>query len=158
MMITNINKKQLAISVAIPLIAGGLATVLNIEGFKNFDSIQKPSITPPQIVFPIVWTILYVLMGLSAYLIYKAGNEDKRYAYSFYGIQLVLNFLWTCFFFGIENYSGSMIIIAALAVSIIGMIYFFWKINKKSAYLQIPYLVWVLFASYLNYLVYIMNK
>ena len=158
MMITNIDKKQLAISVALPLAVGGLASLINLNGIKAFDTIEKPALTPPQVVFPIVWTVLYILMGLSFYLVYKSEGNDKRYAYSFYGIQLALNFLWTCLFFGVKNYLLSMMTIIALLVSIGGMIFFFYRLNKKSAYFQIPYFIWVAFASYLNFQIMIMNK
>lgn len=158
MLITNINKKQLAISVAIPLIVGGLASLININGFKEFETVNKPALTPPMIVFPIVWTILYILMGFSTYLVYNSESKSKTTAFVIYGLQLAVNFLWTCLFFGAKNYLGALAAIVALLVLIIAMIFSFYKINKKSAYFQIPYLVWVSFATYLNYMVYLMNR
>lgn len=158
MLISNINKKQLAISIAIPLLVGGLASLLNMSGFKEFETMNKPSITPPMVVFPIVWTILYILLGISFYLVFKSDSKFKTRAYFFYTLQLIANFLWTCFFFGAKDYGAAFIVIIILLLSIICMIFSFYAVNKKSAYLQIPYLAWVTFAVYLNYLVYIMNK
>lgn len=158
MLISNINKKQLSISIAIPVIVGGLASLLNMKGFKEFQFVDKPSITPPTFLFPIVWTILYILMGISAYLIFKSGEKGKTRAYLFYTMQLVMNFLWTCFFFGAKDYTAAFVAIVVLLVLVAGMIFSFYAVNKKSGYFQIPYLIWITFALFLNYLVLIMNK
>ncbi len=158
MLISNINKKQLAISAAVPLITGGLASLINMRGFKEFQSVNKPALTPPMAVFPIVWTILYLLLGLSTYLVYKSDGKGKTRAYFFYTLQLIVNFLWTCFFFGAQDYGTAFVAVIVLLVLIVCMIFSFYTVNKKSAYFQIPYLVWVTFATYLNYMVYIMNK
>ncbi len=158
MLITSINKKQLAISVAIPLLVGGLATAINFSGFKEFQSLNQPALTPPPWAFSVVWTILYVLMGVSFYIIYQSDNKNKNLAYSFYAAQLALNFLWTLVFFTLKNYSLSLFVIILLLVSIVGMIITFYPINKKAAYLQLPYFIWVCFATYLNWQIYILNQ
>lgn len=158
MLITSINKKQLAISVAIPLLVGGLATAINFSGFKELQSLNQSALTPPPWVFSVVWTVLYLLMGFSFYLIYQSSDKNKSLAYSFYTAQLFLNFLWTFTFFTLDNYSLSLFIIVLLLVSIAGMIITFYPINKKAAYLQLPYFIWVCFATYLNWQIYILNQ
>ena len=84
MLVTDINKKQLAVSVAIPLLVGGLAAAINFSGFRDFQSLNQPALTPPPWVFSVVWTILYVLMGVSFYLILNSDKKNKTLAYSFY--------------------------------------------------------------------------
>ncbi len=158
MLITDINKKDLAISVAIPLAVGGIASVINFNGFTEFESIAKSPLTPPPWVFSVVWTVLYILMGISFYLVQQSPEKNKASAYSFYAAQLFLNFLWTFVFFTLDNYSLSLFIIVLLLASIAGMIITFHPINKKSAYLQLPYLLWVSFATYLNWQIFILNQ
>lgn len=126
-----------------------------MEIYKYLD---KPSLSPPAIVFPIVWTILYILMGVSSYLIYESNSEKKDNALIIYGIQLVLNFFWTIIFFLLNLRLLAFIWIIILLIFVVLMIVSFYKINKKAAYLQIPYLLWVIFATYLNYMLYILNK
>ncbi len=157
MLVTNINKKQLAVSVAIPVLVGGLAAAINFNGFGEFQSLNQPMLTPPPWVFSVVWTILYALMGLSFYLVYKSDNKNKGLAYSFYFAQLFVNFVWSLIFFTFNNYSVSLVAITILLILIAGMIITFYPINKKSAYLQLPYLLWVCFATYLNWQIFILN-
>ncbi|MBQ8782167.1 MAG: tryptophan-rich sensory protein [Clostridia bacterium] len=158
MLVTSINKKQLITSLLIPLLVGGLATAINFSGFQEFQSLNQPALTPPPWVFSVVWTILYALMGLSFYLIYESEKANKTLAYSFYAAQLFLNFLWTFIFFTLDNYSLSLFVIILLLVAIAGMIITFYPINKKAAYLQLPYFLWVCFATYLNWQIYILNQ
>lgn len=157
MIVTNINKKQLAFSLAIPIAVGGLASLINYGGIKNFENIAKPSFAPPQILFPIVWTLLYLLMGISSYLIYKSDKNGKKTALIFYGLQLFFNFLWTYVFFGLSSYFAAFIILLVLLALIAGMIITFLPVNKTASYLQIPYFIWVCFAGVLNYYIYLLN-
>lgn len=120
--------------------------------------LDKPLLAPPSILFPIVWTILYILMGISAYIIYESNNKDKKDALIVYGIQLAVNFIWPIFFFLLNYRLLAFVIIILLLITIVLMILKFYKINKISACLQIPYLLWVIFASYLNYSLYILNR
>lgn len=158
MLVTSINKKQLVTSLLIPLLVGGLATVINFDGIKQFQEVTKPEITPPPWVFSVVWTVLYALMGISFYLIYKSDKGNKMSAYSFYAAQLFLNSIWTFIFFSLNNYMLSLFVIVALLFLIAGMIITFYPINKKAAYLQIPYFLWMCFATYLNWQIYILNQ
>lgn len=158
MIVTNINKKQLLVSVLIPLAVGGLTSLINYKGIMGFEDVNQPALTPPMIVFPIVWTILYTLMGISSYLVYKTeGKGNKKAALRVYGLQLAVNSLWTYFFFSAQSYSGAFVAILVLLILIIAMIVLFYQVNKTSAYLQIPYLIWTAFAAYLNYMVWMLN-
>lgn len=158
MLVTDINKKQLAVSVAIPLLVGGLATAINFSEFREFQALNQFSLTPPPWVFSVVWTVLYILMGISFYLVWQSKSENKTLAYSFYFAQLFVNFMWTFVFFTLKNYSLSVFLIITLVVMVAGMIVFFYPINKKSAYLQLLYLLWVCFATYLNWQIFILNQ
>ena len=132
-------KKSLIISLIISLGVGGLSALFTMGSMDIYKYLDKPPLAPPSIVFPIVWTILFILMGISAYLIYESNSENKQSALLIYGIQLLVNFLWP------------------ILILIIVMIVKFFKINKLAAYLQIPYLIWVAFATYLNLGFYILN-
>lgn len=158
MLITSFDRKKLAVSLAIPLLAGGIASFLNYGAFRSFESISKPAFAPPQILFPIVWTILYLLMGVSFYLVWTSSSEQKKTpAYLVYGLQLAANFAWTFLFFGAEQYYAAWIELLVLIALVIGMIFTFYPISRAAAYLQIPYFVWVVFASFLNYSIALMN-
>ena len=156
-MMKKLNKEEI-ISLLIPLSVGLLSGLLAMGGIRAFDSLVKPLLSPPGFVFPIVWTILYALMGISSYIIY---NENSYYSDCFlkiYLINLFVNFLWTPLFFGLNLRLFSFIWIILLDIVIVYMIICFYKINKKAAYLQIPYLIWSLFATYLNLAFYILNR
>ena len=150
--------KRLFISIFISLGIGILSAVLTSSSMDIYKYLNKPSLAPPSIIFPIVWTLLYILMGISAYLIYKSNDKNKKEALIIYGIQLILNFTWTIIFFLLKFRLLAFINIILLLIFIIIMIIKFYKINNKASLLQIPYLFWVLFATYLNYGFYILNK
>lgn len=120
-------------------------------------SINRPEISPPPSVFPIVWTILYILMGIASYLVYISDSPHKEKALVIYFAQLIINFFWSIIFFGFNNYLFAFIWLILLIVMICYTIYLFYKVNKVAAYLLIPYLLWCLFAAYLNYMIVIMN-
>lgn len=150
-------KKSLIISLLISLGVGGLSALFTMGSMDIYKYLDKPPLAPPSIVFPIVWTILFILMGISAYLIYESNSENKQSALLIYGIQLLVNFLWPIFFFVLTNRLIALFIIITLLILIVVMIVKFFKINKLAAYLQIPYLIWVAFATYLNLGFYILN-
>ncbi len=152
-----INIKHLAVSLAISLGVGALSGLLSMGGMKKFESVAKPPLTPPDVVFPIVWTILFALMGISAYLIYEENPRILSGALTVYAIQLAVNFIWPLFFFNLQMYLVAFLIIIALWLLIIVMIKRFYAVNKTAALLQIPYLLWVTFAAYLNFGVYLLN-
>ena len=153
-----IKWKPLIISLAIPLAAGGLGALLG-GGMDTYASLKQPPLSPPGWVFPIVWSILYLLMGYASYRIYvsEADQEDKRKALTFYGIQLLLNFLWPVVFFGLQWYWAAFAVLLALWVMIYLTMHLFGVIDDTAENLLIPYLLWVTFAGYLNLGVALMN-
>lgn len=147
---------ELAIAILIPLAVGSISALLG-GNMDVYSSLNKPPLSPPGILFPIVWTILYILMGISSYLIYSSDNVHKSSALKTYALQLFFNFCWTIIFFRFSLYLAALIWLVMLIILIINMIRQFYSINPIAAYLQIPYLLWCLFAVYLNFLIYIRN-
>lgn len=153
------NKKLATISVLIliPLFVGYIANYLTKDAMYTYQALNKSSISPPAYIFPIVWTILYVLMGISSYFVYTSDSYYREKAFKIYVVQLILNFGWSIIFFGFNMYLLAFIWLLLLIVTIIYMIIIFFKINKISAYLLIPYLLWCVFAAYLNLSVVLLN-
>ena len=154
-----IKWKQLIVCIAIPLLVGGLAAALTGRGMDVFDRVSKPPLSPPAWLFPVVWMILYTLMGISSYLILNAEAEEEeiRKALTLYGYQLVVNFLWPTFFFSFQWYFFSFLWLLLLIGLVVGMISEFYKISKPAAWLNIPYLIWLVFAGYLNFAIWKLN-
>lgn len=123
-----------------------------LVNFDMYGSINLPTIATPAILFPIMWTILYLMMGVSLYL----NRHNKKNMIIFY-IQLLVNYFWVFDFFLWEMFFGSFIVIVLLDVMILYTILEFYKENKASAYMLIPYLIWCVFASYLNWQIYLLN-
>lgn len=149
--------RRLAVCMLIALGTAGLAGLLTRGSMDIYKTIEQPPLAPPSIVFPIVWTILFILMGVSSYFISGAESEYKTKALFIYGIQLLLNFSWNPIFFNARNYLAAFIVLILLWIAVVLMIYYFGKINKLAAYLQIPYLLWITFAGYLNFMIYRLN-
>lgn len=143
-------------SILIPVIVGGIVGTI-ISSTIDYNSLTKPFLAPPSIVFPIVWSILYVVMGISYGILESNGQIDRKINLIYY-IQLGVNALWSIFFFTLKWRLFSFIWILLLAVLVIIMIIKFYQKNKIAGLIQIPYLLWVLFASYLNIAIYILNK
>ncbi len=143
-------------SILIPVIIGGIVGII-ISKSIDYNNLQKPFLAPPSAIFPIVWTILYILMGVS-YGILKSKNLTDRQVNRIYYIQLAVNALWSIFFFSLKWRLFAFIWIIMLAILVILMIIKFYNKNKIAGILQIPYLLWIIFASYLNIAVYILNK
>ena len=150
------NKSALIIFILIPLAAGSLSALLSGNS-AAYLALNKPPLSPPSFLFPIVWTILYILMGISSYIIYESEDPEKNKALRLYFIQLFFNFLWSIFFFGFSMYFFAFLWLLVLIILIVLMIYQFHKISPVAAYLQIPYLIWCLFAAYLNFMIYQLN-
>lgn len=123
----------------------------------TFKDLSKP-INVPGVLFPIVWSILYLLMSISCYLIVQSNDKDKKEGIILYAIQLVINSLWTLIFFGFGAYLLSFIWIIILLIVVIIMLAKFYNINKIAMYINIPYVLWLLFAAYLNLGIYLLNK
>ena len=151
-----INKSALAISILIPLAVGSFSALIS-GNMSIYSSLNKPSLSPPTNIFPIVWTILYILMGISSYIIYVSGNVNSVKALKIYALQLFFNFCWSIIFFGFSQYLLAFIWLILLIILIIIMIQRFYEINTFAAYLQIPYLIWCIFAAFLNYTILMMN-
>ncbi len=148
-----------AIGIAIPVAVGLLSAYLTKDSMDIYKSIVQPPLSPPGILFPIVWSVLYVLMGISSAIVYNsdASPKEKRQALILYGLQLVVNFFWSILFFNKRLFLSSFVLLLALWGLILAMILRFYKINKWAALLQIPYLLWVTFAGYLNLAIYFLN-
>lgn len=152
-----IKLKTLIKSILIPLLAGFVGYLLS-GGTEIYSSINKPSFAPPSLIFPIVWTILYILMGISFYIIINSQNkENKEKAVVIYFIQLALNIIWPLIFFKFNLFFIAFLWVLLLLGFVIYMTYLFYKINPKAAYLQIPYILWLSFASILSYAVFTMQ-
>ena len=155
----NENTKKLIIALIIPLGVGFLSFLLTRNGIANYsENLIKPSFAPPSFLFGIVWTILYILMGISSYIISQDMSSHKDTCLLIYGLNLVLNFLWPIIFFNFEARLFAFIFIILLDLVVIYMIICFHGISKKAAYLQIPYLIWLIFATILNFSVYFLNR
>lgn len=137
---------------AIPLLVGIVAGLLTRGSMETFSRLNQPPLSPPGILFPIVWTILYTLMGIASYLVYSSGKEKEEIynALLIYFLQLAVNFFWSIFFFNLEWYTFAFFWLVLLWVLIFYTIRLFYPISNTAAYLLIPYLLWVTFAGYLN--------
>ena len=143
-------------SILIPVVIGGVVGLI-ISRFIDYESLKQPLLSPPSMAFPIVWTILYILMGIS-YGILESNELVDEKINSIYYLQLVFNALWSIFFFVLKWRLFAFLWIIALAIMIIVMIIRFYNKNKIAGLLQIPYILWTLFATYLNIGVYLLNR
>ncbi len=155
-----INWKKLIVCIAIPLAVGGLAAFLTRGAMAEFERLNQPPFSPPPWVFGVVWTILYTLMGISSYLITEAkvSADEKESALAIYFYQLVVNFLWPIFFFNFGWYLFSFFWLLLLWILVWNMIRKFSEISKTAARLNIPYIVWLSIAAYLNFGVWWLNR
>ena len=153
--------KPYVISCLIALAVGGVSAFLSRKGMDYYnEAVNKPFLSPPMWLFPVVWSILYILMGISSAVIFLKREENPVQAAAalrIYGLQLVINFFWSIIFFNLRNYLCAFIWLLLLLFVIIIMILQFKKISSAAAYLQIPYLIWVSFAGYLTWMVYLLN-
>ena len=147
-----------AASIAVALGIGSLSALLTSGSMDIYSSVETPPLSPPSIVFPIVWTILFTLMGISAARVFIATDYKWNSALTVYVIQLAVNFFWSIIFFNMRAFLFAFIWLILLWVLIIVMIKGFYKYDKAAAILQIPYLLWVTFAGYLNIGIYWLNR
>ena len=154
-----INYKLLTICIIIPLAVGSLSGYISASAMDSFRMLNKPPLSPPGFLFPIVWTILYILMGIASYLVLTSGQSTTKIkdAMITYGLQLFFNFFWSIIFFNLEWYMLAFVWLVVLWVLIFNTIISFYEISKTAAYLLIPYLLWVTFAGYLNLGIYLLN-
>lgn len=138
---------------------GALAGVLSRKGLETvYPLLQKSPLTPPGAVFPVVWTVLYLLMGIGLALVVDKGGANVLQAVVLWALQLALNFSWSLLFFAGGDYLASLFCLAILWGAILAMIAAFAVVSRPAAWLQIPYLLWVTFAGYLNWAVWTLNR
>ena len=138
----------------LPIILGSLVGFI-INGYIDYNSLAKPFLAPPSWIFPVMWSIIYLLMGIS-YYIYRKDDEDTIVSIIYY-IQLFVNLLWSIIFFVFKFRLFACVWIVLLDVFVLFMIYLFWNKKRLSAYLNIPYMLWILFATYLTIGIYLLN-
>ena len=151
---------KLVISILIPLIAGFIGSIATFDGITNFFNVlNKPAWTPPSWAFAPIWTTLFILMGIALFLVWRKGFErrDVKIAMAVFGIQIILNILWSVIFFGLRSITGGLIEIIILWVAILVNIIVFYRISKVAGLLLVPYIIWVTIASYLTYTVFLLN-
>ena len=140
------DKSTLIISILIPLTVGTMSALFS-GNMSSYSILTQPAFSPPGFIFPVVWTILYILMGASSYIVYSSNSPNKSKALLLYCIQLFFNFCWSIIFFGLDLFLFAFIWLIALILIV----------NPLSAYLQIPYLIWCIFAAYLNFSIFLLN-
>lgn len=147
-------------ALALPLATGGLSALLTKNGMAAFEAVRKPPLTPPQWVFPVVWTGLYALMGLASYRVYESDASDprKERAFRLYGLQLAMNFAWSIIFFTMRAYLAAFIWLLVMLAVIIAAQVRFRYIDGRAGKYMIPYIIWTVAAAYLNLGVYILNR
>ncbi len=151
-----IQWKNLITCLAIPLAVGSFSALLTQNSMEAFASLNQPAFAPPGWLFPVVWTILYVLMGIASYLVFTSGKSNGT-ALTFYVLQLVFNFFWPILFFRLEQCFLAFIWLVVLWILILKTILEFYRVSKLAAYLMLPYLLWVTFAGYLNLSICLLN-
>ncbi len=139
---------------------GALSAIFTNNSMDKYKNYNRPILSPPGWLFPIVWSILFVLMAISAYIVYtsNATKKEKTDALFLYFLQLVINFFWTIIFFSFDQLLLGFLWIILLWIVVIFMMVSFFKIKPIAAYLQIPYILWLSFAAYLNLGIYVLNK
>ncbi len=162
------------VSIAAALAAGGISSVFAMSAMEEYGALKQPPLAPPPWLFPVVWTILFVLMGISAAIIYIIGKQDRSggtvrcggnsdiggqaaCALRVYLVQLILNMLWTPLFFTLNLRLAAFVLLVMLLITVIVMTCSFFKLDKVSGILMLPYIAWLLFAGYLNLGTYILN-
>ncbi len=159
------NFFKLIIAIVVSEAAGIIGSVFTMPSIAGwYAGIVKPALNPPAWVFGPVWTTLYALMGIAAWLVWKQWDQGNpstklkvKIALAIFGLQLFLNAIWSIIFFGLQNPGWALIDIAALWLAIVWTMVVFYKISKPACYLLVPYLLWVSFASYLNYSIWVLN-
>lgn len=156
----NIDFRKLALSCGISLGVGAVSALVSMSSMDAFENAAKPPLTPPNWVFPVVWTILFLLMGISSYLVFvsrSGGREVRNAALTVYAAQLVVNFFYPIIFFNLSAYLLAFIWILILLAMVAVMVRLFLRVSRISGILQIPYLLCVAFATYLTFGVFILN-
>ncbi len=154
-----IRWKALIFNLAVPLITGAVSGFLTRSAMQQYGQLNQPPLSPPSAVFPVVWTTLFLLMGISAYLVtMKRSDGLKSYDIpAVYWIQLIVNFIWPLIFFNLAIYGIALAWLILLIILVIYMIFQFHDITPAAGWLQVPYLLWLIFAGYLNAGIWLLN-
>ncbi|HIW22291.1 MAG: TspO/MBR family protein [Acutalibacter sp.] len=152
-----IKLKPLAVSLFIALGTGGLSALLTQGAMERYRELEQPPLSPPGWVFPVVWSALFVLMGIAAYLVWMRDSTGRNGALALYGLQLALNFCWTLIFFNLQNHALAFFWLLLLWLVILLCTLRFFKETPAAGWLMVPYLIWVAFAGYLNAGVWLLN-
>lgn len=154
-----IDVVKLVVSLAVPLLAGFGSSVFTVNSISTwYATLNKPWFSPPNVVFAPVWTILYILMGLALFLIWRSPrNRTRDIGIALFAAQLAINVIWTLAFFGLQNTLYGLLTIIPLWILIAATIYQFYKVEKWASYLLVPYIVWVSIATALNASVFLLN-
>jgi len=155
-----IKWKPLLLALALPLAVGGFSAFLTRDGMKAFQALRQPPLSPPAWLFPVVWTILYLMMGLASYLVWASGVSDRRRdrALTVYGLSLAANFLWPILFFTVQAWLLAFVLLLALWILVGVCALLFGAIAPRAGRLMLPYLAWLTFAAYLNLGVWLLNR
>lgn len=146
--------KALAVSLAISLGTAGLTALLTKNAMKVYQALNQPKLAPPGWLFPPVWTLLFLLMGISAWMVWKTASSRLRSrALWVYGLQLAVNAGWSLIFFLGQKFWAALVVLVLLEVLILRMIWLFYRVRPAAGWLQVPYFLWVFFAGYLNLMV-----
>lgn len=149
--------KTLIISVLIPLAVGGLSALISMNAMDRYADVVQPSFAPPAVLFPIVWTVLYILMGISSYMVFESKSPNRKKALETYAVQLAANFLWSIIFFNLGMYLLAFLWLILLFIITAVMTVKFYRIKPAAGFLQIPYVLWLVFAGVLNWFVFMLN-
>lgn len=155
------NTVKLIISIGVSLLAGVIGSLFTVSSLPTwYEGLVKPVLNPPSWVFGPVWTILYVLMGISLWLVWKSGSNvsEKKRAIALFLAQLILNAIWSPIFFGARSLGNALVVIVLLWAAVVLTILIFTKISRLAAWLLVPYILWVSFAVYLNFSIWQLNK
>ena len=155
------NIVKAIIAIAIPLMVGATSGFFTVTGVESwYQTIQKPSWNPPGWIFGPVWTTLYVMMGIALFLVWKedTSEELKKIAIALFAVQLTLNFFWSFIFFNQQQPGWALVEIIAMWIFILLTIFAFAQVNKTAAWLLVPYISWVSFATILNYTIWQLNR
>ena len=155
------NAIKLILSVAVPLVVGGLSGFATARGVDTwYPTLAKPSFNPPAWVFGPTWTVLYILMGVALFLVWRHGLDTQgvKLALTVFAVQLVLNALWSIIFFGMQSPAWAFVEIILLWLAIVATLWAFWRTTPAAGLLLVPYLAWVSFAAVLNGSIWILNR
>ena len=147
------------IAVLIPLLVGIVSAMISSKGMAMYGTMSKPPLSPPAWVFPVAWTILYIMMGIASYFVFvsDADSKLKMMALLIYIIQLAMNFMWSILFFNWKLYLVAFVWLIVMWGLVIICAFRFYGINKAAGYMMIPYIVWLTFAAYLNLGIFLLN-